>query len=118
MPPDQDSDDPHILIVAGKEGRIVVLNRDNLGGYDSDASDPKALQDIPGQLAGCWCAPAYWNGKVYIWGELPRSQTDVTGSTGNVPQAFDLDSGVMGTTAFTKSEHSHRVPQSFFFDLV
>ncbi len=66
MPPDQQSDQPHILVVAGKEGRIVVLNRDDLDGYDSDASDPKALQDIPDQLAACWCVPAYWNGKVYF----------------------------------------------------
>jgi Legume lectin domain/Chitobiase/beta-hexosaminidase C-terminal domain len=115
MPPDQQSANPHILVVAGKEGRIVVLNRDNLGGYDSDASDPKALQDITGQLAGCWCAPAYWNGKVYIWGELPRSsQTDVSDSTGNVPQAFDLDSGVLGTTAFTQSSIHTAFPSPSF----
>ena len=33
MVPDQQGDDPHVLVQAGKEGRIVVLNRDNLGGY-------------------------------------------------------------------------------------
>lgn len=114
MPPDQQSDNPHILIVAGKEGRIVVLNRDSLGGYDSDASDPKALQDIPGQLAGCWCAPAYWNGKVYIWGELPRSQTGVGDDVGTVPQAFDLDHGVLGTTSFTQSSIHTAFPSPSF----
>lgn len=38
---------PHILIQAGKEGRILVLNADNLGGYDAGAtSNTNALQDI------------------------------------------------------------------------
>ena len=113
--PRDDADNRHILVVAGKEGRIVVLNRDNLGGYDTDASDPKALQDIPDQLAGCWCAPAYWNGKVYFWGELPRSsQTDVTDSQGNVPRAFDLDNGVLATTPFTQSNIHTAFPSPSF----
>ena len=33
MPPDQQGAYPHMLITAGKEGRILVLNRDKLGGF-------------------------------------------------------------------------------------
>ncbi len=33
MVPDQQGANPHILLQAGKEGRILVLNRDGLGGY-------------------------------------------------------------------------------------
>ena len=61
MVPDQQGDHPHILVQAGKEGRIVVLNRDNLGGYaPGGTSNTNALQDIPGQIGGCWSTPAYW----------------------------------------------------------
>ena len=62
MLPDQQGDHPHILVQAGKEGRIVVLDRDNLGGYaPGGTSNTNALQDIPGQIGGCWSTPAYWN---------------------------------------------------------
>jgi hypothetical protein len=84
MVPDQQGDHPHILVQAGKEGRIVVLDRDNLGGYASEAtSNTNALQDIMGEIGGCWCTPAYWNSKIYIW---PMKDT---------AKVFDLDNGVL-----------------------
>ena len=46
----------------------MVLDRDNLGGYAPGAtSNTNALQDIMGEIGGCWCTPAYWNSKIYIW---------------------------------------------------
>ena len=84
MVPDQQGEHPHILVQAGKEGRIVVLDRDNLGGYaPGGTSNTNALQDILGEIGGCWCTPAYWNSKIYIW---PRNDT---------PKVFDLDDGVL-----------------------
>ena len=54
MLPDQQGANPHILMQAGKEGRIVVLNRDQLGGYATGVtSNTNALQDIPGATGGC-----------------------------------------------------------------
>ena len=68
MIPDQSGANPHILVEAGKEGRILVLNRDNLGGFNSGGtSNTNALQDITGEIGGMWATPAYWNGNVYIW---------------------------------------------------
>ena len=76
-----------MLITSGKEGRILVLNRDNLGGFVSGASySTNALQDITGvvpQAKGFWSTPAYWNGNVYMWAE------------NNVPMLFKLNGGVM-----------------------
>ena len=47
MVPNNNGPNPHMLIQSGKEGRIVVLNRDNLGGYAAGASsNTNALQDI------------------------------------------------------------------------
>ena len=50
MVPDQQGTYPHELVQVGKEGRIVVLNRDALGGFaGADAgSNTNALQDISG----------------------------------------------------------------------
>ncbi len=68
---------PHIMIGAGKEGRIYVVNRDNMGHYDS-ACDCQILQSIPNavgvhpthgsDLERNFGSPPYWNGYVYFSG--------------------------------------------------
>jgi hypothetical protein len=97
---------PHLLIQAGKEGRIVVLNADNLGGYDAGASsNTNALQDISTVLppgVGLWSTPAYWNGQVYLWAE------------NNVPMMFRIDAGVMNSTPDSKSTITSAFPDPTF----
>jgi Chitobiase/beta-hexosaminidase C-terminal domain/Bacterial lectin len=108
MLPDQQGAFPHILVQAGKEGRIVVLNRDNLGGYAAGAtSNTNALQDIPNQVKGLWSTPAYWNGNVYIWG---------TGDYGSfdTPKLFKLNSGVLDTTPASVAAISAGHPGGIF----
>ncbi len=103
MVPDQQGANPHILVQAGKEGRILVLNRDHLGGYAAGASyNTNILQDIPNQINGLWSTPAYWNGNVYIWGD------------GDVPKLFQLNSGVMDTTPSSKSTITSAFPGASF----
>lgn len=96
MLPDQQGSYPHILIAGGKEGRIYVLNRDDLGGYPASGatSDPKALQEITGltpQGEGFWNTAAYWNGNVYVWPE--------NGS----PMLFKVNNGVMDSQPASES---------------
>ena len=68
MVPDSAQSSPPILLEAGKEGRLLVLDRNNLGGNNTGGdSNPGALQDITGEIGGLWSTPAYWDGKVYIW---------------------------------------------------
>ena len=68
MFPDQQGANPHILMQIGKEGRVLVLNRDHLGGYATGVtSNTNALQDFLNNGNGLWSTPAYWNGNVYIW---------------------------------------------------
>jgi hypothetical protein len=99
MVPDQQGAYPHILVQEGKEGRVVVLNRDNLGGTApaTGTANTNALQDIEGVSLGLWSTPAYWNGNIYIWG------SGDTGSAGDVPKLFKLNSGVMNTTPSSQS---------------
>lgn len=106
MVPDQQGSHPHILVQAGKEGRILVLDRDKLGGNnDKGTSNPNALQDITGALPyaqGLWSTPAYWNGNVYIWAEK------------NVPMLFKLNTGVMDTEPDSKSKIMSGFPGASF----
>ena len=106
MVPDQQGSHPHVLIVAGKEGRILVLDRDNLGGYAAGASsNTNALQDISTaipQAQGLWSTPAYWNGNVYLWAE------------NNVPMLFKMNTGVMDTEPDSKSTITSAFPDPSF----
>jgi len=106
MVPDQQGAHPHVLVQAGKEGRIMVLDRDNLGGFASGASsNTNALQEISGlipQGKGFWATPAYWNGNVYLWAEY------------NVPMMFKMNTGVMDIEPDSKSDISVTWPSPTF----
>jgi hypothetical protein len=64
--PDQTGANPHLLVQAGKEGTIYVINRDNMGHYNS--SRDNIVQEIVGGTTSLFGSPVYFNGKVYIWG--------------------------------------------------
>ena len=58
------------LVQIGKSGRVYVLNRESLGGYNANNStDPGQAVNLAN---GLWGSPAYWNGRVYIW---PKSDS-------------------------------------------
>jgi hypothetical protein len=103
MVPDEGGANANMLVNVGKEGRILVLNRNHLGGYAAGAeSNVNIAQDILGQTKGLWSTPAYWNGNVYMWG------------SGDVAKIFDLDSGVLGEDPAQKSSISSAFPGASF----
>jgi hypothetical protein len=59
----------HLLTQMGKEGKIYLVDRDNMGKFCSTCttSDTQIVEEIPGATTGIWGAPSYWNGSVY-WG--------------------------------------------------
>jgi hypothetical protein len=106
MVPDQQGTHPHVLVHVGKEGRIVVLDRDNLGGYAAGASsNTNALQDISNvipQSKGLWATPAYWNGNVYLW------------ARDNVGMMFKMNTGVMDVEPDSKTSVTWGAPSPSF----
>ena len=54
--PDQPGNIPHVAVAAGKDGRLFILNRDNMGGFKNP--------DIPKfvSVGGSWCGPSFFNG--------------------------------------------------------
>jgi hypothetical protein len=94
-----------LLTQMGKEGKMYVIDRNNMGKYcvndnpPCNGNDPNIVQEIPGATAGVWGTPAYWNGSVY-WGG---------GSDGGGPdnlKAFSFNannSGLISTSPISES---------------
>jgi len=54
----------HLLIGAGKDGNIYVVDRDSMGKFNPSAN--AIWQQLSGVLqSGIWSTPAYFNGTVY-----------------------------------------------------
>ena len=103
MVPNQDGANANLLVNVGKEGRILVLNRNDLGGYAAGASSNTNIpQDILGETGGLWSTPAYWNGNVYMWG------------SGDVPKMFTMNSGVLDGTPSSKASVTSAFPGANF----
>jgi hypothetical protein len=84
--PDQPGPHPHLLVIAGKEGRIYLIDRDNLGHYNS-VFDTQIVQELTHVIAGNYSTPAYWHGYVYF---VPLKER---------LQMFALNNGLLSTSA-------------------
>ena len=68
--PDQPGTYPHIAVSAGKNGTIYVVNRDNLGHYNS-SNDNQIVQSLVNVfpngsfITGNFKAPMYWNSRLF-----------------------------------------------------
>jgi len=93
----------HLLTQMGKEGKIYLIDRDNMGKYcNGCGSDMQIVQEIPGATTGIWGSPAYWNGSVY-WGGGNDG-----GSSDHV-KAFSFNannSGVLSTSPTSESSQT------------
>ena len=55
----------HLVVGAGKDGNIYVVNRDSMGKFKS-SGNAQIWQQVSGALpSGIWSTPAYFNGTVY-----------------------------------------------------
>lgn len=64
--PDQNGPHAHLLVQAGKEGTIYLVDRDNMGHYNPNNNN-QIVQSLDSAVGGIWGAPAWWNNYVY-WG--------------------------------------------------
>jgi uncharacterized repeat protein (TIGR03806 family) len=90
----------NLLVGCGKEGKIYLLDRGNLGHYNGtdgiNGSDGSAVvQEIPNAVGGVRSSPAYFNNQIYYQG------------SGDVMKAFLITNGVIVTTPKSKSTTSY-----------
>lgn len=70
--PDQPAPRPHLLVAAGKEGTIYLLDRDQMGKFHQ-GNDDQIVQSLPKAVGGAhmprlYSSPAFFNNRVYYQG--------------------------------------------------
>ena len=63
--PDNTSQYPHELIGGGKDGRIFVINRDNMGQYQTTDHVIQVVQTGTQEFDNIFSTPTLWNGTIY-----------------------------------------------------
>jgi uncharacterized repeat protein (TIGR03806 family) len=76
---------PHLMVGAGKEGTVYLLDRDNMGGYNS-GGDSQIVQVMYGAIGTCFDTPAYFNKTIYYCGG------------GDYVRAFAISNGLIAIT--------------------
>jgi hypothetical protein len=86
--PDQPGPHQHLLVTAGKQGTVYVVDRDNLGGFGRGSD--RIVEEIPGAMLESLSTPAYFNHAIYYVGTAPA---------GDVLKAFPIVNGTVFPTA-------------------
>lgn len=81
---------PHVLVSAGKEGRIYFLDRDNMGHY-RQGSDAQIVQSLAVVIHPLFGIPSYFDGAVYF------------ATVNETLRAFRVSSGRLSVTPTSRS---------------
>src|SRR5690349_6942312 len=89
--PDQSGAHPHLLVTAGKDGTIYVIDRDNMGHFNPSSNNQIVQSLVNIFRLGNFGAPVYFNGFVYFspWGMTV--------------QAFQLNNGLLSAAPTSQS---------------
>jgi hypothetical protein len=87
----------HLVVGAGKDGNIYVVNRDSMGKFN--ASNNNIWQQVSGVLGGgVWSTPAYFNNTLYY------------GDVGSTLKAFPIANAKLATTPSSQSPTQFTYP--------
>src|SRR6267378_783180 len=85
LPDQTDTDHPHLVLGAGKDGNAYLVDRDQMGQFTS-SDNSHIVQTITISPDGVFCAPAVWENNIYF------------AASGDVLKAFHLSGGLLSTT--------------------
>src|SRR5205823_5858626 len=98
--PDQPGAHPHLMVAAGKEGKLYLINRDDMGKYQRCGATCDGVVQTVDLSSGIFGTPAYFNGRVYYHG------------AGDVVKAFQLTNGLLSTTPVSQTTTGWGFPGS------
>jgi uncharacterized repeat protein (TIGR03806 family) len=94
---------PHLLLAAGKEGTIYLLDRDDLGQFNEE-SNSQIVQSLPQAiLHGPYGSPAYFNNMVYYLGRDDVLKAYAISNGSISPAPVSQGSTVFGSPGATPS---------------
>lgn len=97
---------PHLLVGTGKEGRIYLLDRDNLGRFDPNTDH--VIQEVVKAFNGSFDTPAYFNNAIYYVGGYNGGGTVPP----NLGLTFSINNGLLSTSPTSQSLDSYGFPGS------
>lgn len=100
--PDQATGLPHLLIQAGKQGLVYVINRDNMGQFTVGTDN--IVQEFQADN-GSWTTPAFWQNTLYLAGSGDHGNCDSLHA-----YSFDSLSSSFTTTSGSDSTHCFGFP--------
>ena len=76
---------PHLVVGASKPGTIYLVDRDNMGQFNS-GSDTQIVESLPSAIGACFDTPAYFNNALYFVGlnDVIRAFTITNGSIASI----------------------------------
>jgi hypothetical protein len=87
----------HLAVAVGKDSNIYVIDRDNMGKFNSGKNN--IYQEIDGQLSsGMWAKPSYFNGTVYL------------GAINDAIKAFPIQQAKLAQVPSSQSKHIYPYP--------
>lgn len=100
--PNQPGPYPHLLLGAGKERKIYVINRDQMttndDHYNATGTIDNVVQTVPSQIGGSFSTPAYFNSKIYYAG------------SGDRMTSFTISGGLLSTTPTSSGTRTFPFP--------
>jgi len=99
--PDQPGPHPHLMVAGGKEGKIYLLDRDNLGQVHTDFDN--VVQILPGSQV-LFDNPAYFDAGA------PDSRWVYFAAIGGTLQAYQLTNGLLSATPTSQSSTAFGYP--------
>jgi hypothetical protein len=89
----------HLLVQLGKQGKVYLVDRDNMSGFNStDAMVQSFMLNPSNTNTGLWGMPTYGNNTVYIWG------------TQDVMKSYPISAGKLPTSPSNSGSNSVGFP--------
>jgi uncharacterized protein (TIGR03437 family) len=88
---------PHLLVSAGKEGRIYLLDRDGMGQFNA-GGDSQVVQSLAGAIGPLYGGPAYFQNTVYF------------SASNDALKAFSVSEGRLGASPVSRSSQVFGYP--------
>lgn len=99
--PDQTGPHAHLLVQSGKEGTVYLINRDNMGKFNS-SNNSQIVQSLTTAVGGMFSTPAFWNNNIYFGGANDNLQAFT----------FNTSTGLISTSSSSESSLRYGWPGS------